>query len=116
MGQGQGSVITEEEVSSQSKGQIDAAKKLQELLIEEHKAKLVLWGIQRKIIQFWRDLRILQPIGFLTPREEQVVSLLKMRKGNKEIAAELGISERTAKFHVAGVLAKFGVRRREELW
>jgi DNA-binding CsgD family transcriptional regulator len=34
---------------------------------------------------------------------------------NKEIAKRLRISERTAKFHVSNVLAKYGVRRRADL-
>jgi DNA-binding CsgD family transcriptional regulator len=34
---------------------------------------------------------------------------------NKEIAARLNISERTVKFHVSNLLAKFGVERRQEL-
>jgi DNA-binding CsgD family transcriptional regulator len=34
---------------------------------------------------------------------------------NKEIAGQLNISERTAKFHVSNILAKFGVQRRADL-
>jgi len=34
---------------------------------------------------------------------------------NKEIAAKLNMSERTAKFHVSNLLAKYGVRRRADL-
>jgi DNA-binding CsgD family transcriptional regulator len=34
---------------------------------------------------------------------------------NKEIALRLNISERTVKFHVSNLLAKFGVRRRADL-
>jgi len=34
---------------------------------------------------------------------------------NKEIAKKLRISERTAKFHVSNLLAKFGVQRRADL-
>jgi DNA-binding CsgD family transcriptional regulator len=34
---------------------------------------------------------------------------------NKEVADRLHISERTVKFHVSNLLAKFGVRRRADL-
>jgi DNA-binding NarL/FixJ family response regulator len=34
---------------------------------------------------------------------------------NKEIASRLNISERTVKFHVSNLLAKFNVRRRADL-
>lgn len=51
----------------------------------------------------------------LTDRERQVMRNLLRNSTNKEIASNLRISERTAKFHVANVLAKYGVRRRADL-
>jgi len=51
----------------------------------------------------------------LTEREKQVMSILLKNSSNKEIATSLRISERTAKFHVSNVLAKYGVRRRADL-
>jgi DNA-binding NarL/FixJ family response regulator len=51
----------------------------------------------------------------LSPRETQVLDDLLNNRSNKEIAAKLRISERTVKFHVANVLAKFGVGRRADL-
>jgi len=44
----------------------------------------------------------------LTPRELQVLRLLAEGLGNKELAGQLGISDHTAKFHVAQILAKLG--------
>jgi DNA-binding CsgD family transcriptional regulator len=34
---------------------------------------------------------------------------------NKEIGSKLHMSERTAKFHVSNLLAKYGVQRRADL-
>jgi len=34
---------------------------------------------------------------------------------NREIASRLKVSERTAKFHVANLLAKYGLKRRSDL-
>ena len=51
----------------------------------------------------------------LTPRESQVLSLIVLGKCNKEIASVLGISPRTAKFHVGHLLDKFKVTTRMEL-
>lgn len=48
----------------------------------------------------------------LTPRELQVVALLRQGRINKEIAHELGIMEDTVKKHLQSVFAKLGVRRR----
>jgi DNA-binding NarL/FixJ family response regulator len=51
----------------------------------------------------------------LSPRERQVLECLLENLSNKEIAKKLNISERTAKFHVSNLLAKFDVRRRVDL-
>jgi DNA-binding NarL/FixJ family response regulator len=50
----------------------------------------------------------------LTGRELQVLRMLADGLGNKEIAGQLGISDHTAKFHVAQILAKLGARSRAE--
>lgn len=50
----------------------------------------------------------------LTPREREVLELLGHGASNREIAARLGISEHTAKFHVASVLAKLGAANRAD--
>ena len=49
-----------------------------------------------------------------TQREMDVLSLLAHRLTNKEIAAELGISETTVKTHVRNILSKLGVSTRAE--
>jgi DNA-binding CsgD family transcriptional regulator len=51
----------------------------------------------------------------LTRREEEVLSGILRSLANKEIANELNLSERTVKFHVSSLLAKFKVRGRLEL-
>ena len=52
----------------------------------------------------------------LTPREREVLELLKKRLTNEEITTELVISLRTAETHVANVLQKLGYKDRHELW
>ncbi len=54
------------------------------------------------------------PAEALTPRESEVLQLLAKGKPNKEIAAELVISERTVKFHISSILAKLGAANRTE--
>jgi DNA-binding NarL/FixJ family response regulator len=58
------------------------------------------------------------PTAELTTRELEVLRLLGAGKTNKEIAAELQISERTARTHVSNILGKLDLtsRTRAALW
>lgn len=51
----------------------------------------------------------------LTPRERQVLELLVEGLSNRRIAAALGISEHTVKFHVASIYGKLRASSRAEL-
>jgi DNA-binding CsgD family transcriptional regulator len=48
-------------------------------------------------------------------REQEVLGGVLQNLTNKEIAAKLNVSERTVKFHVSSLLAKFGVASRAAL-
>jgi DNA-binding NarL/FixJ family response regulator len=50
----------------------------------------------------------------LSERETEVLALVAEGAGNREIAARLGISENTAKFHVSSILSKLGAATRTE--
>lgn len=50
----------------------------------------------------------------LNPRELEVLGHLALGRRNKSIAAELGVSESTVKFHVTAILAKLQVSNRGE--
>jgi non-specific serine/threonine protein kinase len=51
----------------------------------------------------------------LTRREQEVLALLARGLTNREIAAHLTISERTAETHVSRILGKLGLTRRAQL-
>jgi NarL family two-component system response regulator LiaR len=55
-----------------------------------------------------------EPDG-LTPRELEVLALVAQGLPNKEIAARLVITERTAKFHVSSIMGKVGATNRTEM-
>jgi DNA-binding CsgD family transcriptional regulator len=48
-------------------------------------------------------------------REQEVLDCILQSLANKEIAAKLNVAERTVKFHVSSLLAKFGVTDRVAL-
>ena len=52
--------------------------------------------------------------GALTTRQRQVLALLAAGLDNAQIAARLGISTRTARAHVSGVLERLGVDNRTQ--
>jgi LuxR family maltose regulon positive regulatory protein len=50
----------------------------------------------------------------LTNRQLQVLRLIAQGCSNKEIARHLGLTERTVKFHVAGIFERLGVSSRTQ--
>ncbi len=58
------------------------------------------------------------PKDLLTDREREILLLVAQGKANKEIAAELVISERTARTHVSNILSKLDLSSRTQaaLW
>jgi DNA-binding NarL/FixJ family response regulator len=73
--------------------------------------------IARRLISPLREGRGIEPISELTSRE-LVVRLVAAGEPNKQIAAELGISERTARTHVSRILRKLHLSSRTQatLW
>jgi two-component system, NarL family, response regulator DegU len=63
------------------------------------------------------SLRVLNSRGgsLLTPREEQVVALVAEGLGNRQIAAELNLSQHTIKKYLFRIFEKLGVSSRVEL-
>ena len=79
-----------------------------------------LWVPSQVLLAFVKQMKMLLdtqlPSGqSLTARESQVFQLLFRRLTNKEIALQLNISERTAKFHVSNVVSKLGLGNRRNL-
>ncbi len=54
------------------------------------------------------------PTDDLTPREREILRLLAEGLANREIAAQLGLSDHTVKFHLRAVFTKLGAHSRTE--
>ncbi len=75
----------------------------------------ILEGVHEKADKLLEAGKLVRGQVNLTRREEEVLCGLLKSLANKEIAANLNLSERTVKFHVSSLLAKFRVRGRMEL-
>jgi len=75
-------------------------------------------AIAGRLVRALRAPRRPQPGSGLTEREREVLRLVAAGEANKDIAAELGISERTARTHVSSILTKLGMASRTQvaLW
>lgn len=75
-------------------------------------------AVARRLMSSLRPSPLDDPKAELTPRELEVLRLLGAGKANKEIGAELRISERTARTHVSNILGKLGLSSRTQaaLW
>ena len=60
------------------------------------------------------DVGLAESPESLTPREREVLELLAHGLSNRQIGERLGISEHTAKFHVASLCGKLGAVSRTE--
>lgn len=75
------------------------------------------WGTEMSVVMPLDPppaLSAVEPGWDLGPREVQVLELLIAGQRNREIAANLGISENTVKFHVAKIFRKLDVASRAE--
>jgi DNA-binding NarL/FixJ family response regulator/class 3 adenylate cyclase len=71
-------------------------------------------AVSRLLAQRMRQRKDAEPVEPLTGREKEVLSQLARGASNKEIAYELGITERTARTHVSNILGKLGLASRTQ--
>jgi DNA-binding NarL/FixJ family response regulator len=75
-------------------------------------------AVARQLTASLRRGPAVRPQDLLTDREREILRLVAQGKANKEIAAELVISERTARTHVSSILSKLDLHSRTQaaLW
>ena len=71
-------------------------------------------AVSRLLAQRLRARKDAEPVEPLTAREKEVLTQLAKGASNKEIAYELGITERTARTHVSNILGKLGLASRTQ--
>jgi DNA-binding NarL/FixJ family response regulator len=88
-----------------------------DLAVRSAEAGLVLLDLPLAATSLAAPATVAAPVPLsepLTPRELQVLQLVAQGLPNKGIARRLGISENTAKFHVASLSGKLGASSRTE--
>jgi DNA-binding NarL/FixJ family response regulator len=75
-------------------------------------------GIAKRLMSSMRASESEDPGAELTTRELEILQMVAAGKANKQIAAELVISERTARTHVSNILRKLDLSSRTQaaLW
>jgi two-component system, NarL family, response regulator LiaR len=71
-------------------------------------------AVSRLLAERMRQRKTEEPVEPLTGREKEVLGQLAKGASNKEIAYELGITERTARTHVSNILGKLGLASRTQ--
>lgn len=99
----------------------DAAREDIHLALQAAEAGLVLLHpisasglIQHSSLRDSRDNATEELAEELTVRESEVLRLVSMGLGNKEVAGRLAISEHTVKFHISSILGKLHAGSRTE--
>jgi DNA-binding NarL/FixJ family response regulator len=77
-----------------------------EVHLDPAAARILARGMRTRVEQ--------QPVEALTERELEVLSLVGHGRSNKEIATDLGITERTARTHVSNILGKLDLQSRTQ--
>lgn len=75
-------------------------------------------AVAKRLMSSMRSRPERDPVAELTPRELEILRMVAAGKANKQIAAELVISERTARTHVSNILRKLDLSSRTQaaLW
>jgi two-component system response regulator DevR len=72
-------------------------------------------AVTRSVLERLRRQDAPDPLAGLTSQEHKVFDQLRLGRSNREIAAELFLSEKTVKNYVSTVLAKLGLERRAQV-
>jgi len=96
----------------------DAVDFVQKPISGAHMLELIRMAIQRDAdaqLKRARRNEVLGRLRTLSPREREVMQLVVVGTANKQIANQLGLSEKTVEMHRAHVMKKLGARSVAEL-
>ncbi len=71
-------------------------------------------GVTARVMRMARHGGAADPLTALSAQEQRVLSLIAEGRTNKEVASDLGLSEKTVKNYVANIFDKLNVTRRSQ--
>jgi DNA-binding NarL/FixJ family response regulator len=77
--------------------------------------KIVAGFVEKVVYEFTHVSKLFRVPCAVSPREQEVWTMINQGRSNKEIGDKLKITERTVKFHVSQLLSKLQVTNRREL-
>lgn len=77
--------------------------------------KIVAGFVEKVVSEFTHVSKLFRVPCAVSPREQEVWTMINQGRSNKEIGDKLKITERTVKFHVSQLLSKLQVTNRREL-
>ena len=77
--------------------------------------KIVAGFVEKVVSEFSHVSKLFRVPCAVSPREQEVWTMINQGRSNKEIGGKLKITERTVKFHVSQLLNKLQVTNRREL-
>lgn len=96
---------------------IDGSELIHTVLAIRRGETYVTPGLAARILSVMRQRAVAashDDIASLTPREDEILALVAEGRTNKEIARNLGISEKTVKHYMTNIMEKLQVRNRVE--
>jgi DNA-binding CsgD family transcriptional regulator len=90
------------------------AETIDDITLREHFLRSALASLAQKKPRS-SEVLIRSRYGGLSAREREVATLVARGKSNREIAAALVVSERTAEAHVSNILGKLGLNTRAQI-
>lgn len=74
--------------------------------------------LNKRIIEIKEELKYHEKYklyGNLSPRELQIISLIRFDMSNKEMADSLNVSPNTIKKHISNILQKLDIKSRQQI-
>ena len=82
--------------------------------IPDERTEVIGRLIIKQLMATTKRLNLLELVGTLSEKEEQIASSMMIGRTNREIANEFGVTANTVKFHLKNIFTKLQVKNRQQ--